>query len=356
MPAVELTVANRTIVRVFAIVAALAGLLYLLWTVRSTVLLVFLAVFLAVALGPAVDWFGRRRVPRALAILLVYLGIVLSIFGVGLMIVPPVVNGVDDLSRDIPGYVDDLRDSKTFRKYDDKYQITEKLTEQAEKLPSRLGDAAGALQSVTVGVFGAIVQLVTVLTLTFFLLLDGGKVLAFLHRARGPNASDRLERILAEIYRSTSGYVVGNLLISLCAGITTFVTLTILGVPFAAPLAVLMAFLDLIPLVGATIGGVAVGLVTLFHAFPTATIVWVVVLIVYQQIENNVVQPMVYRRTVNVHPILVIVAILIGSSLLGVLGALLAIPIAAALQVVIRELWAIREQRRAPQPAEAVDG
>lgn len=350
--AVELTVSNRTIVRIFAIVAGLAGLLYLLWTVRSTAVLVFLAIFLAVALGPAVDWFVRRRVPRALAILLVYLGIALSIFGVGLLIVPPVVNGVDDLSRDIPTYVHDLRDSKTFRKYDDKYGITDKLTEQAKKLPSRLGDAATALQSVTVGVFGAIVQLVTVLTLTFFLLLDGAKVLAFLHRARGPNASDRLERVLAEIYRSTSGYVVGNLLISLCAGITTWVVLTILGVPFAAPLAVLMAFLDLIPLVGATIGGVAIGLVTLFHNFPTATIIWVIVLIVYQQVENNVVQPMVYRRTVNVHPVLVIIAILIGSSLLGVLGALLAIPIAAGIQVVIRELWAIREERRAPPSLE----
>jgi predicted PurR-regulated permease PerM len=130
------------------------------------------------------------------------------------------------------------------------------------------------------------------------------------------------------------------------------VVLTILGVPFAAPLAVLMAFLDLIPLVGATIGGVAIRLITLFHNFPTATIIWVIVLIVYQQVENNVVQPMVYRRTVNVHPVLVIIAILIGSSLLGVLGALLAIPIAAGIQVVIRELWAIREERRAPAIAE----
>jgi predicted PurR-regulated permease PerM len=113
-----------------------------------------------------------------------------------------------------------------------------------------------------------------------------------------------------------------------------------------------MAFLDLIPLVGATIGGVAIGLVTLFHSFPTATIVWIVVLLVYQQIENNVLQPVVYRRTVDVHPLLVIFSILIGSSLLGVLGALMAIPIAAAVQIVVRELWDVRGERNAVRIAD----
>ena len=112
--------------------------------------------------------------------------------------------------------------------------------------------------------------------------------------------------------------------------------------PFAVPLAVLMAFLDLIPLVGATIGGVAIGIVTAFNDFPTSTIVWVIVFIVYQQIENNVLQPVVYRRTVNVPPLLVIVAILIGCSLLGVLGALVAIPMAATIQIVVRDVWANR--------------
>jgi predicted PurR-regulated permease PerM len=116
-----------------------------------------------------------------------------------------------------------------------------------------------------------------------------------------------------------------------------------LGVPFAAPLAVLMGFLDLIPLVGATIGGVVIGVVTAFTDFPTATIVWVIVLIVYQQVENNLLQPIVYRRTVQVAPLLTIVAVLIGSTLLGVLGVLVAIPIAGAIQIVIRDIWNRRE-------------
>ena len=115
--------------------------------------------------------------------------------------------------------------------------------------------------------------------------------------------------------------------------------------PFAVPLAVLMAFLDLIPLVGATLGGVTIAIVTLFNNFPTSTIVWVIVFIVYQQVENNVIQPVVYRRTVNVAPLAVIVAILIGGSLLGILGALVAIPVAATIQIIVRDLWENREPR-----------
>jgi predicted PurR-regulated permease PerM len=335
---------TRQIARVFFTVASLAVFLYALYVVREVVILVFVAGFLAIALGPPVDFLARHRIKRSFAILLVYLGIAASIVGVGLLIVPPVVTQVNGLSKDIPGYVKDLRKSKTFRKYDDKYDISKKLNKQAAKLPSKLGSAASTLQDVTVGVFGALVKLVTVLTMTFFLLLDGGRMLGFLLRIRGPAEEERLRGVFGDIYRSTAGYVAGNLLISVIAGLITYITLTLLDVPFAAPLAVLMSFLDLIPLVGATIGGVVIGVVTAFNDFPTATIIWVVVLLVYQQAENNLLQPLIYRRTVDVSPLLVIVSILIGSTLLGVLGALVAIPVAAAVQIVVRDFW----ERRSP--------
>jgi predicted PurR-regulated permease PerM len=335
---------TRQIARVFFTVAALAIFLYVLYVVREVVVLVFVAGFLAVALGPPVDFLARHGIKRSFAILIVYVGMAGAIFGVGLLIVPPVVDQVNGLSKDIPGYVKDLRKSKTFRKYDDKYDISKKINEQAARLPSKLGSAASTLQDITVGVFGALVKLVTVLTMTFFLLLDGGRILGFLLRIRGPTEEERLRTVFEDIYRSTAGYVAGNLLISLIAGVTTYITLTILNVPFAAPLAVLMAFLDLIPLVGATIGGIIIGIVTAFNDFPTATVVWVVVLLIYQQAENNLLQPLIYRRTVDVSPLLVIVSILIGSTLLGVLGALVAIPVAAAAQIVIRDAW----ERRAP--------
>jgi predicted PurR-regulated permease PerM len=335
---------TRQIARVFFTLAALSILVYALYVVRGVLVLILVAAFLAVALGPPVDFLVRHHVKRSLAILLVYLGIVASIVGVGLVIIPPVVDQVNGLSKDIPGYVQDLRKSKTFRKYDDKYDISKKLNEQAAKLPSKLGSAASTLQDITVGVFGALVKLVTVLTMTFFMLLDGGRMLGFVLRLRRATDEQRLRVLFEDIYRSTAGYVAGNLLISVIAGTVTYLTLMILGVPFAAPLALLMAFLDLIPLVGATIGGVVIGVVTAFTDFPTATIVWVVVLIIYQQVENNVLQPLVYSRTVNVAPLLVIVSILIGSALLGVLGVLIAIPVAGAVQLIIRDTL----ERRSP--------
>jgi len=340
---------TRQIARILCTAAAFAGLLYLVVQIRGTILLLAIAVFLAVALGPAVDFFDRTM-PRAAAILTVYVLIALILSGVLALIVPPVVDGASDLSRDIPNYNDDLRSNRAIREFDNKYDVTSRLQEEASKLPSRLGDAAGALQSIAAAVFNTAFQLLTVLTMTFFLLLDGRRIAAFLMRRMGRRhgGEERMREIAHNMYKSTAGYVAGALTISLINGIITFATLTILGVPFAVPLAVLMFFFGLIPLVGATIGGVIILIVTLFNDFPTATIVYAVVLILYQQLENNVLQPFVYKRTVNVPPLAVIVAILAGSSILGVLGALVAIPIAAAVQILIREFYGEEPAHRPP--------
>jgi predicted PurR-regulated permease PerM len=335
---------TRTIVRVFFTVAALAVGLYLLYQVRTVLGLVAMAVFLAVALGPGVDFFVRRKVPRGLSILLVYLSIGVAVIGIGLLVVPPIVTQVNAFAKELPTYIKDAQKNKTIRKYDRRYKIFDKLQKQASQLPSRLGDAAGALQSVTVGVFSTLVQLVTVLTMTFFLLLDGGRVFDWVLGLLRPHHEDLIRDKSREVYHAVAGYVAGNLVISFIAGTTAWLTLTVLGVPFAVPLAVLMAFLDLIPLIGATIGGIAIGIVTVFNDFPTSTIVWAVVFILYQQVENNVIQPIVYRRTVDVQPLVVIISILVGSTLLGVLGALVAIPVAATLQILLRDLW----RRRPP--------
>ncbi|HYZ29695.1 MAG TPA: AI-2E family transporter, partial [Thermoleophilaceae bacterium] len=336
---------NRTVVRVILVAAAVIGALYFLWLIRSILGMLFIAVFLAIALGPAVEFFVRHKVKRGLAILLTYLLLLASVFGLGLLVVPPIVNGVNDFVNNVPTYVRDLRNSKAFREYDNKYKITPKLEEQAKKLPSHLTDAVSGLRSVTVGVFGTIVQLVTILVMTFFLLLDGKRVLHFAFRELGPERGQRMERISQDVYSAVSGYVVGNLLISVIAGTLAYIMMRVLDIPFAVPLAVLVAFFDLIPLVGSTIAGALVGIVAAIVGFPGKLIAWVVFLLVYQQVENNVLQPVIYRRTVAIHPLLVIVAVLIGGTLLGILGALLAIPIAAAVQIVVKEWWQYRRAR-----------
>jgi predicted PurR-regulated permease PerM len=330
---------TRTIVRVFFTLVALVVLLYVLYLVRSVLGLLCIAIFLSVALGPAVDNARKLKLPRAASILATFLAMFLAIFMIGLIVVPPIVNEVEAFAGDVPSYITDIRSNKTLREYDDKYKITKKLEEQAKNLPSKLGQAAGALQAVTVGVFSTVIQLVTVLTITFFLLLDGGRIVNFILAQVRPERQDRVRQIAADIYSATGGYVAGALALATAAGISTYIVLSILGVPFAVPLAVLMAFFDLIPLVGSTIGGVLVGIVTVFGDFPGDTIIWVVYVVAYQQVENSVFQPFVYRRAVNLHPLAVITAILIGSKLLGVLGALVAIPIAAAIQIALKDIW-----------------
>jgi predicted PurR-regulated permease PerM len=351
-------VSARAVAKVVLIVAAVVAGLYLAYLIREVIGLFLIAIFFAVAISPAVNWLNRRRVPRWVAILLVYLSIAASIFGIGLLIVPPLVNGVTDLSDNLPGYVNDLRNNDTFREYDNRYHITEKLKQQAQQLPTKLGDAAGTLRDVTVGVFNRFVQLFSILVITFFLVKDGDRLLSFLYRQVPPERSRRLQKIAGDISDAIAGYVFGNFVISVLAGLVTYVTLRILGVPFATPLAILFGFFDLIPLVGATLGGILVGIVVAFVSFPVGLIVWAAVLIVYQQIENNLIQPLVYGRAVELHPLIVIVAILIGAALLGVLGALMAIPAAAAVQAVVRDYWRFRhgEEPLPPDGARAGAG
>ncbi len=340
----------RLIAKVVLVAAATVAALYLIWQIRNVVGLVMIALFFALAIAPAVNWLDQRKVPRWLAILLVYLGIGATIFGIGLLIVPPMVEGVEDLSNDLPGYVEDLRGNETFRDYDDEYNITDNLTEQAEELPSRLGDAAGTLRDVTVGVFTSFVQLFAILVIAFFLLMDGRRMLEFFYNQLPPEREKRMRDVADDISSAVAGYVFGAFVIATLSGLMTYVTLTIIDVPFKVPLAVLVGFFGLIPLVGATIGGILVGIVVAFVSFPGGVIAWVIVLVVYQQIENNLIQPLVYGRTVQVHPLAVLIAVLVGASLLGILGALVAIPAVAAIQSVVRDWWRFRHGATAQAP------
>ena len=338
-------VSARLVAKIVLVTAAVVGGLYFVYLIRDTVGLVLIAVFFALAIAPAVNWLDRSgHLPRWLAILAVYLGIAAVIFGIGLLIVPPLVEGIEELSDDLPGYVDDLRENETFREYDDRYDITAGLEDQAAELPSRLGDAAGTLRDVTVGVFSSFIQLFSILVIAFFLLIQGDRILGFFFAQFSPQRQKRLRTVANDISDAIAGYVFGNFVISMLAGIVTYVTLTILDIPFAVPLAILFAFFDLVPLVGATLGGILVGIVVAITGdFPVDLIIWGAVLVIYQQVENHMIQPVVYGRTVEINPLVVIIAILIGGSLLGVLGALVAIPVAASVQAVLRDYWRFRE-------------
>ena len=338
-----------TVVRTVLVAVGVVVCLYLIYLLRRPILWILVALFLAVALSWPVNWLNRFM-RRGAAIALVYLALLLFPTLLALLIVPPIATQLTNLVNDLPAYAQDLQDfanrNPTLRRLEADYQITQRLQEQAEQLPNRIGDAAGLLQDAGLTLVNSIFALVTILVLSAFMLGSGrtwiDRVIALQPEERGM----RLQRVVDRSARAVGAYVGGALLQATIAGILAYVVLTILGVPFRAPLAVLIFFLDLIPLVGATIGAVVVAIVTVFVDFPTATIVWVVWSIVYQQVENNVIQPRIQQRALNVHPLIVLISVLFGSTLLGVVGALLAIPVAATIQIVIREWWGWRADRQ----------
>jgi predicted PurR-regulated permease PerM len=332
----------RGVVRLVAIVAVCAVALYLVWRTRGVLQLVAIALFVGLTLNPIVDAFDRRvRLPRAGVILLLYAVLAGGVVVTGAVVVPSTVRQVQQLSRDAPRHLHDLRRNATFRRYDDRYQITAKLQRDAHALPSRLQQAAGPLQRVTVQAFGFVSQLLTVLTLAFLLMLHGREYMGMALRLTGDREA-RYRALVIDINQAVAKYMLGNVAISGLATVATWLVLTVLGVPYALSLGLLVGFFDLIPLVGATLGAIFVAIATATVDFPTATIVWVAFIIVYQRVENSFIQPVVYGRALKVNPIVTILAVLVGASLLGILGALLAIPIAAAIQILLRDWWTHR--------------
>jgi predicted PurR-regulated permease PerM len=342
-------VSVRTVVRIALTVVGVGLCLYLVYLLRKPITWLFIAMFIAVALSPLVNRLNKFM-RRGFAIALVYLSLFGAIVLLTAAIVPPIVNEGTDLADNAPRYVQDVREyvqkNKRLNEINQDYQITDKLEEEASKLPEKIGGAAGVLRDIGFGLVNGIFALVTILVLAAFMLSGGPEWRRRAMALQPPERAERLERILDHMAKAVSGYVTGALVVALIAGTSTFIVLTILGVPFAAPLAVMAGLFSLVPLVGATIAAVLIGIVTLFSDFPTDTILWTVWAIVYQQIENNLVQPQVQRRTVNVNGFIVLVSVLFGANLLGVLGALVAIPIAASIQIVIREWWTYRRETR----------
>ena len=332
------------VVRTVLMITLCAIGLYLVWRVRTVIRLVAISLFFALTLMPVVDAVTSRvrMAPRALVILTIYVFLLAGVALVGYVVVPSLVKEVQAFSHDAPNYATQLRHNGTFRHYDNRYHLSAKLVADARRLPQLLGHLVGPLKDVTVQAFGFIAQLTTVLALSFLLVLHGREYVQLALSLTG-SRSEHYRRLIVNINRAVAEYMLGNIIISVLATLATWVTLMLLGVPYALSLAFIVGFFDLIPLVGATLGAIVVGIATLTVSFPTATIVWVVFIIVWQRFEDYVVQPVVYGRALSVNPIVTIVAVLAGASLLGVLGALLAIPTAAAIQILLRDWWATRQ-------------
>ncbi len=335
----------RNIVRIVLVVVGVAIALYLLWQLRKPISWLLISVFLAVALSPPVNYLATKM-KRGFAIAIVYIGLLLVPILLIALIVPPLITEANNFAENVPQYADDVtqfvQENERLRNLNEDYDITGKLEEEAGKLPERLGGAAGTLRDIGFGIVSSLFALLTILVMTAFLLGSGNRWITQFIASRPPKQRDRIRRSLQHIASAISGYVTGALTIAVIAGIATYIVLTILGVPFSGPLAVLAGLMSLIPMVGATIAAVIIGVVTVFEDFPTVTIIWTIWAIVYQQLENNLIQPQIQKRTVNVHPFITIVAVLFGGTLLGVMGAIIAVPVAASIQILLREYVDLR--------------
>jgi predicted PurR-regulated permease PerM len=328
-------------VRIMLTVIACVLALYLIYILRKPLTWIFIAGFLAIALSGPVA-FLQRRMRRSAAVGLVYTALVLVPILVMAALIPPIVEQGNNLAQSLPDYARDLSDfvqkNGRLRQLEQDYDITGKLEEQASKLPARLGDAAGVLSDIGVGVVNSLFAAITILVLSVFMINSArGWLDAFADRYP-PDRARWMKRLYDRIGATVGNYVAGALLQATIAGVLAWIMLSILGVPYALPLSVVVFLLDLVPLVGATLGAIIVGVVTLFSDFPVDTVVWVIFSVIYQQVENTVIQPRIQSRAVAVHPLVVLVSVLFGSTLFGVLGALLAIPVAAAIQITIREV------------------
>jgi len=335
----------RTIFVVLGIVILTGIVLWIVWIARHVLTWVLISLFLALALNPLVELLQRHGLKRrGHAVAVAYLIALAAVAGVAALFIPTLVDQVNNFANKVPDYVDQLTHGRGRLGFlETKYHIVEKVKEAVHSggVKKLAGVGGGAALSVTKSVLTAVAAVVTIVFMTLFMLLEGKHWTERIYGLMPEHQQPRWRAVGYDIYRTVGGYVTGNLLISLIAGVATGIVLFILGVPYAVALGLVVALLDLIPLAGATVAGIIVSLVAFLHSVPAGVVV-VVFFVVYQQVENHFLQPVIYGRTVQLSPLAVLVSVLVGAELAGILGALAAIPVAGSLQVVVRDLLAHR--------------
>ena len=335
----------RTIFVVLGI-AVLVGLgLFLVLQAWHVLTWILIAALLAAALNPAVEAIERRGLTRLPAASIVFGIALLVLTGIGFLVLPPLVSQVTDFVNAVPDLIDDITAGRgPFGWLQDDYQIVDRIRAAIEK--QGVGGVLGLSEpvlDVVRSVVTAVVGAITILFLTFFMLLEGPRTIRGVLGMIPEHTRPRYERVGRDIYQAISGYVTGNLLISLVAGVLATVVLFAVGSEFAIALGLLVAILDLIPLAGATLAAIIASTVILIETNWVRCLIVIAFFIGYQQFENHVLQPLVYGRTVQLSPLAVLCAVLVGAQLAGILGALLAIPVAGSLLAIGREILQYRE-------------
>ena len=310
---------------------------------RSVLILILISLFLAIGLNPTVEWLTARSMRRGVAITIVFFVVIGAFVGFGFAVVPPVVEQSNAFVQELPTYLDDLRKNPTVRQFDEDYGVIERAQEYVTS--GELGQRAfGGLLGVGRVVLNAVFGALTVLVMTLYFLAALPSMKRQAYRLVPASRRQRVELLGDEVIARTGGFVSGALSVAFIAAFTSYVFLNIVGLPYAIALAVFVGLLDLIPLVGATIAAVVVSLLGFTESVGVG-VACVIFYVAYQQFENYVVYPRVMRRAVDVPAPVTVVAVLLGGALLGIVGALIAIPVAAAVLLVVRQVAIPRMDR-----------
>lgn len=337
---VEVTVSNRTVLRILALVLGSLLLLAAIKVAAHALTLIFIAFFLALALNAPVHWIskhlpGKKRGNRTLATAVSFFLVVLLLAGFVASIVPPLIRQTSSFIDAIPEYVEDLRDpDSTLGRYVDKYNLNEQVEKLSDQVSEWASNATGGAVN-TVGRVGSnIVSALTVLVLTFMMLIEGPKWIRLGRRLTPDKKEAHIETLARSMYKVVKGYVNGQVLLAAMAAVLLLPVLIIMNVGYPFALMVVVFVCGLIPMVGHTIGATIVSLVALFNS-PVAALVVFAYYILYQQIENYAIQPKIQSNSTDMSPLLVFASVVIGVSFSGLLGGLVAIPVAGCLRILV---------------------
>ena len=304
---------------------------------EQALVMLVVAAFIAIGLEPAVSWLARRGLRRGFAVLIVSVVALSAITGFIAAAIPPIANEATRLVHEAPGYLQKLQDKNTALGHlNAQFHIEDKLKAAASKKMSL--SSLGGLVSVGTAIVSFTFEVVLVFVLTLYFLADFERIKRLFYRLAPLPRRPRVGLLGDEIIARTGGYILGNLFTSLIAVICQYIILRALGVPYALMLSLFVGLLDLVPLVGSTIAGIFVTLITLATVSLTAAIINIIFTIVYRLVEDYLINPRVLKRTVDVRPVVTVVAVLLGGTLFGIVGALLAVPVAAAVQLLLTEV------------------
>ena len=334
---------SKIIVKILAIITGFLAVLYIGYLVREELIWIITAFSLSLALNPLVIFIAkympskREGVRRGLSIGVVFVGLIAVIALLIALFIPPLISQTQTFIHNIPSYYDQLLAPNSFTgDIIRKYNLMDRVRSSQGQLGTYASQVGGSALGILKAIFSSAIATGSILVFTIFMLNEGPTWRRRAWALVGSAHEQRYQALASDMYRSVTAYVNGKLLMSLLAAVPTTVILAILNVPYAIALGILVGLVDLIPLVGATLGAVAVLAVCAFTSL-TAVIVMAIFFIVYQQVENHIFQPIIFGKSVEISSLIVLISILFGARIGGILGALIAIPVTASLQILFKD-------------------